>query len=119
MVVTFVPAGFEGFFDEVFQLAADRTSPPPPTTTDLIDRMIKAAPKYGLETLPPALGCVERRVWMRQAAMFRCRYQGQHAERSGTRLMAARVPVYPYGRSVEGVFRFPARARIHSGAARA
>lgn len=52
MVVTFVPAGFEGFFDEVFEPAADRTSPPPPTTPELIGRMIEAAPKYGLEMLP-------------------------------------------------------------------
>jgi quercetin dioxygenase-like cupin family protein len=53
MLVTFVPAGFEAFFEEVFEPAADRTSPPPPTSSDLIDRMIKAAPKYGLEMLPP------------------------------------------------------------------
>jgi quercetin dioxygenase-like cupin family protein len=53
MLVTFVPAGFEGFFQEVFEPAADRTSPPPPTTSDLIDRMVKAAAKYGLEMLPP------------------------------------------------------------------
>ncbi len=55
-LVTFVPAGLEGFFMEVYQPVAGRTAPPPPPPTDLIDRMIQAAPRYGcefLEMLPP------------------------------------------------------------------
>jgi hypothetical protein len=56
MLVTFVPAGFEAYFEEVFEPAADRTSPPPQMTPDLLNGMITAAPKYGLELLPPAPG---------------------------------------------------------------
>jgi quercetin dioxygenase-like cupin family protein len=53
---TFVPAGIENFFMEVLQPVADRTAPPPAPPADLIDRMIKAGPRYGiefLEVLPP------------------------------------------------------------------
>ena len=55
MIVTFVPAGFEKFFEEVFASATDRTSPPPPAAPELIERMMQAAPKYGLEMLPPGV----------------------------------------------------------------
>jgi quercetin dioxygenase-like cupin family protein len=50
---TFVPAGIENFFMEVFQPVADRAAPPPAPPADLIDRIIKAAPRYGLELVPP------------------------------------------------------------------
>jgi quercetin dioxygenase-like cupin family protein len=50
-LATFVPAGIENFFAEVYQ-AADRTASPPPSDVDLVERMRKAAPKYGLEILP-------------------------------------------------------------------
>lgn len=53
MVATFVPAGFERFFEEVLEPAQDRCASPPPPTKELIDRMVAAAPKYGLELLPP------------------------------------------------------------------
>ena len=52
-LVTFVPAGMEKFFQEVFPEAKDRSAAPPPVTEELIRRMTEAAPKYGLEMLPP------------------------------------------------------------------
>jgi quercetin dioxygenase-like cupin family protein len=48
-LVTFVPAGLEGFFAEVYQPVVGRTAPPPPPPVDLIDRMRQAAPRYGCE----------------------------------------------------------------------
>ena len=50
-LVTFVPAGLEGFFAEVYQPVAGRTAPPPPPPADLMDRMKQAAPRYGCEFL--------------------------------------------------------------------
>jgi quercetin dioxygenase-like cupin family protein len=59
-LVTFVPAGLERFFMEVYQPVAGRTAPPPPPPADLMDRMIQAAPRYGSEFLempaPPESG---------------------------------------------------------------
>ncbi len=52
-LVTFVPAGIERFFQEVFPEAKDRNAAPPPVTEELIRRMNEAAPKYGLEFVPP------------------------------------------------------------------
>lgn len=52
-LVTFVPAGMEKFFQEVFPEAKDRHAAPPPVTEELIRRMNEAAPKYGLEFVPP------------------------------------------------------------------
>lgn len=52
-LVTFVPAGMEKFFQEVFPEAKDRSAAPPPVTEELIRRMTEAAPKYGLEIVPP------------------------------------------------------------------
>lgn len=53
-LVLTTPAGLEGFFAEVFDPAADRFATPPPQSKDLIQRALAAAPKYGLELLPPA-----------------------------------------------------------------
>jgi mannose-6-phosphate isomerase-like protein (cupin superfamily) len=53
MLVTFVPAGMEKYFVEVFAKAEDRTAAPPPVTHELIEKMTAAAPKYNLEILPP------------------------------------------------------------------
>jgi quercetin dioxygenase-like cupin family protein len=53
MLLTMVPAGFEGYFMEVYQPVADLTAPPPEPPADLLDRMIQAAPPYGLEFVPP------------------------------------------------------------------
>ena len=50
-LVTFVPAGLEGFFTEVYQPVAGRTAPPPTPPTDLMERMRRAAPRYGCEFL--------------------------------------------------------------------
>jgi quercetin dioxygenase-like cupin family protein len=52
-LVTFVPAGMERFFQEVFPEVKDRNAAPPPVTEELIRRMNEAAPKYGLEIVPP------------------------------------------------------------------
>jgi quercetin dioxygenase-like cupin family protein len=53
MILTFVPAGIEEYFEEVFEPVLDRSAAPPPITQDLIDRMIAAAPRHGIEFLPP------------------------------------------------------------------
>ncbi|MGA2755288.1 MAG: quercetin 2,3-dioxygenase [Terracidiphilus sp.] len=53
-LVLTTPAGLEGFFTEVFDPATDRFAAPPPQSKDLIPRALAAAPKYGLELLPPA-----------------------------------------------------------------
>jgi quercetin dioxygenase-like cupin family protein len=51
--VTFVGAGMENFFKEVFPEAKDRNVQPPPVTDELIRRMNEAAPKYGIKFVPP------------------------------------------------------------------
>jgi hypothetical protein len=43
----------ERFFQEVFPEVKDRNAAPPPVTEELIRRMNEAAPKYGLEIVPP------------------------------------------------------------------
>jgi quercetin dioxygenase-like cupin family protein len=48
------PAGLENFFAEVFDLAVDRSAPPPPVSKELIARSLAAGPRYGMELLPPA-----------------------------------------------------------------
>jgi quercetin dioxygenase-like cupin family protein len=53
-LVLITPAGLEGFFTEVFEPAADRSAAPPPATKELMGRAFAAAPRYGLELLPPA-----------------------------------------------------------------
>ena len=53
-LVLTTPAGLEGFFAEVFDPATDRFATPPAQSKDLIPRALAAAPKYGLELLPPA-----------------------------------------------------------------
>jgi len=51
MVAT--PAGLEEFFEEAFYPAVDGSAPPLATQA-LIARLLAAAPKHGLEPLPPA-----------------------------------------------------------------
>ena len=53
-LVSITPAGLEGFFTEVFEPAADRSATPPPASKELMGRALAAAPRYGLELLPPA-----------------------------------------------------------------
>ena len=47
------PAGLEGFFEEVGEEATDESSPPPFGQKE-IERLLAAAPKYGIEILPPS-----------------------------------------------------------------
>ena len=51
MVAT--PAGLEEFFEEAFYPAVDGSAPPLATQA-LMARLLAAAPKHGLEPLPPA-----------------------------------------------------------------
>lgn len=53
-LVLTTPAGLEGFFEEVFEPATDRTAAPPAGSKELIGRALAAGPRYGLELLPPA-----------------------------------------------------------------
>ena len=52
-LVLVTPAGLEKFFEEAFYPAADRSAPLPPMTEAFLARVLAAAPKYGLEFLPP------------------------------------------------------------------
>jgi mannose-6-phosphate isomerase-like protein (cupin superfamily) len=47
-----VPAGLEGFFEEVGKPGSDLSSPPPFGEED-IEKLLTVAPKYGVEVLPP------------------------------------------------------------------
>jgi len=53
-IVVVTPAGLEKFFEEAFYPAVDRSSAPPLATEALVARLLAAAPKHGLELLPPA-----------------------------------------------------------------
>ena len=46
------PAGLEKFFEEVGEEATDESSPPPFGQKE-VERLLAAAPKYGIEILPP------------------------------------------------------------------
>jgi len=48
-LVTFVPAGIERWFREVFPPVTDPKAAPPPITDELIQKLHETAPKYGLE----------------------------------------------------------------------
>jgi mannose-6-phosphate isomerase-like protein (cupin superfamily) len=49
MIVTFTPAGMEGFFLETLEPAVDRHAAPPQNQPGLAARYVAAAAKYGLE----------------------------------------------------------------------
>lgn len=53
-LVLATPAGLEGFFTEVSEPANDRSAMPPSSSKELIGRALAAAPRYGLDLLPPA-----------------------------------------------------------------
>jgi quercetin dioxygenase-like cupin family protein len=53
MILSFLPAGIEHFFEEVFEPVENRSAEPPPVTPELVGRLLAAAPHYGLEFLPP------------------------------------------------------------------
>lgn len=52
VIVTFVPAGFEKYIEDVFTPVTDRNATPPAPTPELIERMTEAAPRHGCEILP-------------------------------------------------------------------
>jgi hypothetical protein len=54
-LVVAAPAGLEKFFEEAFYPAGDRSAELPPMTEAFMARVLAAAPKCGLEFLPPAL----------------------------------------------------------------
>lgn len=56
MIVTVAPAGFEEFFFEIGTPVAEGTATAPPPTPDEIARIVAAAPRYGIEFLPPPAG---------------------------------------------------------------
>ncbi len=53
MLAVNTPGGIEKFFEEIFDLATDRTAPPPLPTPALMARAKAAAAKHGLELLAP------------------------------------------------------------------
>jgi quercetin dioxygenase-like cupin family protein len=55
-LVTFVPAGMERYFREIFPPATDRKGAPPPITDEMIRKMHAIAPNYGLEFPAPPEG---------------------------------------------------------------
>jgi hypothetical protein len=55
MMVIITPAGFENFFKEVAVRSPSREMRPPLEASE-IDKMLSAAPRYGLEFVPPPAG---------------------------------------------------------------
>ena len=53
MALTFVPAGIEKYFEEVLEPVHDRSAAPTTTTKELIDRLLAAGPRYGIEFVLP------------------------------------------------------------------
>ena len=53
MLAFVTPAGFENFFNEFAQPVASFDSPAIPARQDEIDKLLAAAPKYGLQILTP------------------------------------------------------------------
>lgn len=53
MLVTFTPAGMEKFFEEAFYPAGDRSVGPELITDELLEQMLTAGPKVGLEFVRP------------------------------------------------------------------
>ena len=54
MILTFTPAGMEGFFEETLEPALDRGGAPPRNNSAVAAKYIAAAAKYGLEFMPLA-----------------------------------------------------------------
>jgi len=53
MIVTITPAGFEDFFEAIGDDWTGRDDPVPPPTQEMIDRVLGAAPRFGLVIHPP------------------------------------------------------------------
>lgn len=54
MLVWVAPAGLEKMFWEVGQIVPDRSASPPPVTQADIERLLAAAPRYGIEIMLPS-----------------------------------------------------------------
>ena len=54
MLVFVMPSGFENFVKEFARPVASFDSPAIPPDQKEIDRLFAAAPKYGIEMLPPS-----------------------------------------------------------------
>jgi quercetin dioxygenase-like cupin family protein len=54
MILTFTPAGMEGFFEDTLEPATDRNAPPPQNNSAVAARYVEAAARYGLEFAPMA-----------------------------------------------------------------
>ena len=54
VLLVVAPAGLETFFEEAFYPVEDRSAAMPPMTGEFMARVLEAAPKCGLEFLPPA-----------------------------------------------------------------
>lgn len=52
MLAFVAPAGFQGFLEEAGEEATEGSSPPKPGREE-IERVLAAAPRYGIEMLPP------------------------------------------------------------------
>lgn len=48
------PAGMQQFFEQSFYPVTDRSATPPPITEELVQRMIAASAKNGIEFVKPA-----------------------------------------------------------------
>jgi len=53
VLVFVMPAGFENFVKEFAQPVASFDSPAIPASKDEVDKLLAAAPKYGIQILPP------------------------------------------------------------------
>ena len=53
MLITVTPAGFEGFFAEIGMELCSKEDMPVPPTADDIEKLLAAAPKYGVEIFVP------------------------------------------------------------------
>jgi quercetin dioxygenase-like cupin family protein len=53
LLVYVTPPGIENFFQEFAEPVASFASPPVPPTPAMIERLMAAAPQYGIEILPP------------------------------------------------------------------
>jgi hypothetical protein len=49
MILTFTPAGIEGFFEETLERALSVDQTPPDNLDEVAARYVAAAPRYGLE----------------------------------------------------------------------
>ncbi|TWT31809.1 cupin domain-containing protein [Blastopirellula retiformator] len=54
MLITIAPAGLEEMFLEVGEFLSSEADQPSPPTAEDIERLLEAAPRYGLEIFPPS-----------------------------------------------------------------